>query len=100
MKTLPWTRPDLVLCGATLAFCAGMIAGACQACTPASQDVVTASHAADGTAFGLELQACVAQSATAAQYSECRAQVIARWCGDGGAISEQGACSADGGPAR
>ena len=100
MKRMPWTRSDLLLCSITVTFCAGMIAGACQGCGPANQDVVTASHAADGTAFSLELQACVAQSATSGQYAECRAQVIARWCGDGGSLSEQGACAPDGGPVR
>jgi hypothetical protein len=57
--------------------------------------VTVAAQQAEVAAYGADQIQCVSLADTRAQADSCIAAVKARWCGDGGALREAGACSYD-----
>lgn len=48
-------------------------------------------------AYRAESLACVSQAKTRPEADACRMLVVAKYCSGGGALSDAGACAADGG---
>jgi hypothetical protein len=74
-----------------------LVGGACLllALQPGCGGSTAATQQAEVATYASQQLLCVKFAPTKGQSDDCRAEVKAFWCGDGGALREAGACSYD-----